>query len=88
MRKLDKTETLVTIDDMIREVTETDFYNCMCLCFQISSICSCFELVSLISKHFNAFKAATYIFLNSYFRGWGLHILPTLLCSSRQTTCL
>ena len=32
MRKSDKTETLVTIGDTtyVREVTETDFYDCMC----------------------------------------------------------
>ena len=32
MRKLNKTETLVTIGDMtyVREVTETDFYYCIC----------------------------------------------------------
>ena len=36
MRKLDKTETLVTIGDMayVRGVTETSFYNFMCLYFQ------------------------------------------------------
>ena len=40
MRKLDKTETLVIIGDMtyIREVTETDFYNSMCIYFQFDSI--------------------------------------------------
>ena len=33
MRKLDKTETLVNIGDMtyVSEVTETDFYNSVCL---------------------------------------------------------
>ena len=38
--KFDKTESLVTISDMIyvREVTETDFYYCMRLCFQFDSI--------------------------------------------------
>ena len=32
IRKSDKTETFVTIGDMpyAREVTETDFYHCMC----------------------------------------------------------
>ena len=41
MRKSDKTETSVTIGDMtcVREVTETDFYSCMCLYFQFGSIC-------------------------------------------------
>ena len=36
-----KTETFVTIGDMtyVREVTETDFYNCMCLNFQFDPIC-------------------------------------------------
>ena len=40
MRKLDRIETLVTIGDMTneREVTEIDFYNCMCLYFQFDSI--------------------------------------------------
>ena len=37
MRKLDKTETLVTIGDVtsVREVAETDFYNCMCFTFPV-----------------------------------------------------
>ena len=37
MRKIDKTETLVTIGDMIyvREVTETEFYDC---CVYIASL--------------------------------------------------
>ena len=41
MRKLDETETSVTIGEMtyVREVTEIDFWNCMCLCFQFDSIC-------------------------------------------------
>ena len=41
MGKLDETDTLVTIGHMIceREVTEADFYNCMCLYFQFDSIC-------------------------------------------------
>ena len=44
MRKLDITETSVKIGDMtdVREVTETDFYNCMCLYFQSDSICVSF----------------------------------------------
>ena len=47
MRTYDKTETLVTIGDMtyVREVTETDFYDCMCLCFQFNSICVFSEFV-------------------------------------------
>ena len=41
MRKLDKTETLVKIGDKtyVREVTETDFSDCMCLYCQFDSIC-------------------------------------------------
>ena len=41
MRKLDKTETLVTRGDMtyVREVAETDFYNSMRLYFEFDSIC-------------------------------------------------
>ena len=62
MRKLDKTETLVTIGGMtdLREVSETNFYHCMCLLLQFNPICVCFslfELVSLLSKQFNAFDA-------------------------------
>ena len=47
MLKLDKTGTLVTIGDMtyVREVIETDFYNCMCLYFQFDSICVFSEFV-------------------------------------------
>ena len=44
----------------VREVTETDLYNCMCLFFQFDSICvvsELFYLVSLLSKQFRAFKA-------------------------------
>ena len=57
MRKLDKSETLVTIGDVtyVREVTEIDFCNCMCLYFQY--FLSSFELVSLFSKRLNAFNA-------------------------------
>ena len=62
MHKLDKTETSVTIGDMtyVREVIKHNLYNCMCLYFQFDSIwyfLSLFELVSLLSKQFNAFKA-------------------------------
>ena len=70
MRKLDKTETLGDIS-YVREVTKTDFYNRMTLClyFQFDSICYFlrffFELVSLFSKQFNAFKA--YILLPHVF---------------------
>ena len=44
----------------VREVTEADFYYSMCLFFHFDSICvffSLFEVVSLISKQFNAFNA-------------------------------
>ena len=59
MRKLDKTETL---DDMtsIREVTKL---TCIVVCVYISSLTefsyflSLFELVNLLSKPSNAFKA-------------------------------
>ena len=46
-RKLDKTETFVTIGDItyIREVTETDFYHCLCLYFQFDPICVFSEFV-------------------------------------------
>ena len=62
MRKLDKTETLVTIGDMIyvREVTQLTY---IVVCVYISSLTqfayclSLFEPVSLLSKQFNAFKA-------------------------------
>ena len=48
MHKLDQTETLVIIGDMtyVREVTETDFYNCMCLHFQFDAICIFSEFIS------------------------------------------
>ena len=59
MGKLDKIETLVTIGDMtyVREVT------CIVVCVDISSLTqfayflSLFELVNLLSKPSNAFKA-------------------------------
>ena len=62
MRKLDKTETLVTTGDMtyVREVTKL---TCIVVCVYISSLTqsayflSLFELLSLLSKQFNAFKA-------------------------------
>ena len=62
MRKLDKTETLVTIGDMtyVREVTKL---TCIVVCVYISSLTqfayflSLFELVNLLSKPSNAFKA-------------------------------
>ena len=62
MRKSDKTETLVTIGDITyeREVTKL---TCIVVCVYISSLTrfayflSLFELVSLLSKQFNAFKA-------------------------------
>ena len=63
MRKLDKTETLVTIGDItyVREVTKL---TCIVECVNISSLTqfayylNFFALVSLLSKQFNAFKAA------------------------------
>ena len=62
MHKLDKTETLVTIGDMtcVREVTK---WTCIVVCVYISSLTqfayllSLLELVSLLSKPSNAFKA-------------------------------
>ena len=62
MRKLDKTETLVTIGDVtyVREVTKL---TCIAVCVSISSLTqfayflSLFELVSLLSKQINHFKA-------------------------------
>ena len=62
MCELDKTETSVTIGDMtyVREVTKL---TCIVVCVYISSLTefayfpSLFELVSLLSKQFNAFKA-------------------------------
>ena len=62
MRKLDKTESLVTIGDItyIREVTQ---FTCTVVCVYISSLTQfgyflrLFELVRLLSKQFNAFKA-------------------------------
>ena len=62
MRKLDKTETLVTIDDMtyVRDIARL---TCIVVCFYVSSLTqfayflSLFVLVSLLSKQFNAFKA-------------------------------
>ena len=45
--KSDKTETLATVGDMacVREVAETDFYNCLCLYFQFDSFCVLSEFV-------------------------------------------
>ena len=62
MRKLDKTETLVTIGGMtyVREVTKL---TCIVVCVYIFSLTqfayflSLFELVNLLSKPSNAFKA-------------------------------
>ena len=62
MRELDKTEILVTIGDMtyVRELTKL---TCIVVCVYISSLTqfayflSLFELESLLSKQFNAFKA-------------------------------
>ena len=44
----------------VRDVTSTDLHDCMCLYFQFDSIwvfSEYFELVSLLSKQFHAFKA-------------------------------
>ena len=64
MHKLDKTETLVTIGDMkyVREVTKL---TCIVVCVyihvssltQFAYFLSLFELVNLLSKPPNAFKA-------------------------------
>ena len=62
MRKLDKAETLVTIGDMtyVREVTKL---TCMVVCVSVSSLTqfayflSLFELVNLLFKPSNTFKA-------------------------------
>ena len=62
MRKLDKTETLVTIGDMtyVREVTKL---NCIVVCVYISSLTqfayflSLFGLVNLLYKPPNTLKA-------------------------------
>ena len=62
MRKLDKTETVVTVGDMtyVREVTKL---TCIVVCDYISRLTqfayflSLFELGSLLPKQFNAFKA-------------------------------
>ena len=62
MRKLDKTETLVTIGDMtyVREVTKLTY---IVVCVYISSLTqfayflSLFEQVNLLYKPSNAFKA-------------------------------
>ena len=62
MRKLAKTETFVTIGDMtyVREVTKL---TCIVVCVYTSSLTqfayflSLFELVSILSKQFNAFNA-------------------------------
>ena len=52
MRKLDKMT-------YVREVSETDFYNCVYISSLIHSayFLSLFELVRLLSKQFIAFKA-------------------------------
>ena len=89
MRKFDKTKTLVTIGDMtyVREVTKL---TCIVVCVYISSLTqsayflSLFELVSLSSKQFNAFKGhrcCCYMCLPNalLLRRCGLHILRTVL---------
>ena len=85
MRKLDKTETLVTIGDMtyVREVTKL---TCIVVCVYISSLTqfayflSMLELVSLmLSRH----RFCCYMCLPNALLlhrcGCVLHILPTLL---------
>ena len=59
MRKLDKTETLVTIGDMtyVREVTKLTCIVVFSSLTQFSYFLSLFELVNLLSKQFNAYKA-------------------------------
>ena len=60
MRKLDKIETLVTIQDMtyVREVTKlTCVVVCVYILTQFAYFLSLSELVSLLSKQFIAFKA-------------------------------
>ena len=66
MRKLDKTETLVTIGDMTYVRGEGEGVTkltCMVVCAYISSLTqsayflSLFKLVNLLSKPSNAFKA-------------------------------
>ena len=62
MRKLDKIETLVTIGEMTY-VSKVTKLTCIVVCVYNSSLTqfayflSLFELVSLLSKQFNAFKA-------------------------------
>ena len=86
MRKLDEIVTLVTTGDMtyVREVTEADFYNCICLSFQFDSICV-FSVFVLTSKSFieaiQCFKAyiyaATCVFLTRSFNvGAGYTFYP------------
>ena len=82
MRKLNKTETLVTIDDMtyVREVSKL---TCIVVCVYISSLTqfayflSLFKLANLLSKPSNAFKA----------RGWsgGAKVLGKLPVPGRPT---
>ena len=88
MRKLDKTETLVTIDDMayVRGVTKL---TCIVVCVYISSLTqfayflSLFELVNLLSKQSNLSRRRfrCYMCLTNalLLRECGLHILPTIL---------
>ena len=60
--KLDITEILATISDMayVKEVTVTNFYNCMCLyissLIQSAYFLSLIEIVSLLSKQFNGLR--------------------------------
>ena len=92
MRKLDKTETLVTIGDMtyVREVIKL---TCIVVCVYISILTqfayfvSLFDLVNLLSKPSKCFQgidfAATLCLPNALLLRWcGLHILPTILFTS------
>ena len=84
MRKLDKTQTLVTIGDMtyVREVTKL---TCIVVCVYISSLTqfayflSLFELVNLLYKPWHRFCCYMCLPNALLLRGCGLHILPTIL---------
>ena len=67
MCKFYKTETSTKIGAMtyVREVTEIDFYNCMCLCFsliQSAYFLSLFGLVSLLSKQLSIYILLLHVF--------------------------
>ena len=81
MRKLDKTETLVTIGDMtyVREVTKL---TCIVVCVYISSLTqfayflSLFELVNLLYKPSNDFKAQVLLLTRYSYAGAGYTFYP------------